>query len=198
MALSLSRPLVPVQVGARIARRERDLRERERAVPVADLRLEHGSPAQDRLALARPAHDHVARGAAAVLRRVERVPVELAAVAARPQRLGEALARRVDVQEPRCLRAVVPERVDHTRGDEHVCSRRRYVQRLAVRPDAEHELALEHVPRVGVLLVDVRVRPLLARLPRESRVDSGEAACSHHGQPRSVLMVCAAMMIAVA
>jgi hypothetical protein len=84
----------------------------------------------------------------------------------------EARRRRVDVEEDRGGIARVPERVHHVRrrGRERPRSR---AHRLLLGPERELDLALEHVERVRVVVVDVRLGAFLARLVAEPRDDQG-------------------------
>jgi hypothetical protein len=75
----------------------------------------------------------------------------------------EPLARRVEVEETRASRPVVTKAVDDPGrcGDEGAL---RPLDVLALGPKLENEPALEHVERIRVAAMDVRVRATLAAL----------------------------------
>ena len=177
----LDGPAVQVERWARIPRRQISLEQREVAVAVVRAGLdEQRRPALDALTFAGAAEDGVGEGSAAVFRRLELVEspsVLLAAVAAGAEHVAEAHARGVDVEEDRGGAARVTERVDDVRRSGGKLSGPAR-QPLDFRPEAKFELTLEHVERVRVPPVHVRVRTLLAGLvaePRErQQVDVGE------------------------
>ena len=111
--------------------------------------------------------DRLVGVAPAVGRRIVLVEPGLAAPA---EHVPEAHRRRVDVEEDGGRLARVPERVDDVgrrRGEDPGCR----AHRLLLRAERELDLALEHVERIGVVVMDVRVRALLARLVAEQRDD---------------------------
>jgi hypothetical protein len=96
------------------------------------------------------------------------VLVEVAALAA--EQVAEAGRGRVEVEEDRSRGARVAEGVDGVRRRRREHSRgRRHDPPLG----AEHELelTLQDVERVGVVMMDVRVGPVLARRVAEPRHD---------------------------
>jgi len=121
----------------------------------------------ERLGLIAPGEDGVREGPATVRRWL--VLVE-AGVLAAAKLVAEAAGRRVHVEEDRGCRARIAEGVDGVRrgGREgaRACDENRAL-------GAEHELdlTLEDVERVGVVVVNVRLGPLLAGLVPKPRHD---------------------------
>ena len=121
----------------------------------------------DGLALAGPVEDRIRERPAAVFGWIELVEV-LTTLAA--QHVAEAHARRVDVEEDGGRVARVPEGVHDVRRRGSECAGAAG-HRRRIGPEAELNLAFEHVERVRVLPVHVRVRALLAGLVAETRND---------------------------
>src|SRR5215208_7186545 len=121
-------------------------------------------------------HDRLARGAAAVGRRVEAIPGQVRIA----QELGEARARCVKI-EPAGVRAgLVAEGVDHLgRGEHERAGGGR--DRLELGADPKEQLAVEHDESVHVLPVDVRVGAGLAiRVARPGHDDLREVHEAAH------------------
>ena len=143
-----------------------------------DLETERGDPGEvgedrDRpvtplepLAVARRRNDRVGNRPAAVRRRL--VLVELAPPA---EILGEARARRMEVQEPQLTGAVVVEAVDEPWRNDYERSGRN-AQRLEIRADPQAQMACEHVERIEMMQVDVRLGAALpGRMSRPGDVE---------------------------
>ena len=161
--------VVSVRIDALPAGRHGELQKRQlrsvgedRDRPVAAL---------ESLALAWQAVGCIARWPAAVLRRIPTVPLELPLVARRPQEVGEATVRRVEVEVDGASVALVPERVHDVRWGDHDGSGRRSNDVLGAGAEPELDLALDDVERVGVLPVNVRVGAALSGLVPRPRHD---------------------------
>jgi hypothetical protein len=120
----------------------------------------------DRLGVGRRGEDGIGERTAAVGRGVMLVEARIAAAHV----VAEAERRDVEVEEDRGRVARVPERVHDVRrgGGEHPGLGR---EGLALGPERDLDLTFEDVERVGVVLVDVGVGPLLAGLVAEPRND---------------------------
>jgi len=123
--------------------------------------------ALERFRVGRSREDCLFERASAVGRRVVLVETGLAVSA---QDVAEALGGRVDVEEHRGCVTRVAEGVDHVRrrGGEGPGGR---AHGLLLWAERELDLAVEHVERIRVVVMDVRVRALLARLVAEPRDD---------------------------
>ena len=145
------------------------------------------------LALVRQADDCMARRPATVLRRIPAVPLELPLVARRPQEVGEATVRRVEVEVDGASVALVRERVHDIRRCEHNGAGRRANDVLGAGPEPELDLALDDVERVRVLPVDVRVGPALPGLVARPRHDELRLVDEDEDVPRSTVADCLAL-----
>ena len=154
--------VMAVRVDALELRQKRQLEHGE--LPEVGLDHERAGVVLDALALAGAAEHGVVE--ASVGRRVELVE----GVAPAANVIAKAHRGRVEVEEDRGRVTPVPEGVDdvgRSRGESSGQPR----DRLEARAELELELAFEHVERVGVQPVDVRVGALLAGLVAEPRDD---------------------------
>ena len=120
----------------------------------------------ERLGVLGRGEDGIGKRPAAVGRRIVLVEVDVLA----PDVVAEAAGRNVQVEEDRGRVACVAESVDDV-GRRPGKGARSGGHRLELWAERDFDLALEHVEGVGVAMVDVRVRPLLAGLVAEPRHD---------------------------
>jgi hypothetical protein len=120
----------------------------------------------ERLGLIRPGEDSLGKRPAAVGRRVVLVEIDVLAADV----VAEAARGRVEVEEESDRIACIAEGVDDVgrRGGEAARGR---ADGFELGAERDLDLAFEHVEGVGVVVVDVRVRSLLAGLVAEPRHD---------------------------